>query len=389
MLIIPQVIANPRGTVSPELSRLAKLFSPYNGNITEVSARDLRDCAKAYQFDADARDIALRMMEGNPKHVQSVMAMCRPPNRIAYMELPHKNRIETVGILTEGDRGGATVTLFQTFDRGAWAAPTMTFWLDCDDYVNSRPNPYCFGNNLTREQIAQNFVAGSKYVVCLWAFLNIEGVATLTEKLTGEGKKARRRGRFVDCPVNVYKKVTLNRKHPEERSGSYEGGGVAYHNVIGHWSRYHTKAEGVVWNHRGVLPRRSRARNRGQALRTQVDQNGTLIAATPKYFVVPPQLETLAEKTISQVQATQTSNVNTFTFLELLVESRLTDAKAYYLCADPNLIDGITYAYLQGLEGPQLRTEIGFNTAGISYRIEEDFACAVTECRGLYKNPGA
>jgi hypothetical protein len=125
------------------------------------------------------------------------------------------------------------------------------------------------------------------------------------------------------------------------------------------------------------------------ALRTQVDQNGTLIAAMPKYFVVPPQLETLAEKTISQVQATQTSNVNTFTFLELLVESRLTDAKAYYLCADPNLIDGITYAYLQGLEGPQLRTEIGFNTAGISYRIEEDFACAVTECRGLYKNPGA
>ena len=157
-MIIPRIIANPRGPVPPELSRLAKLFSPYSGDITEVSARDLRDCAKAYQFDADARDIALRMMEDNPKHVQSVMAMCRPPNRITYMEFPHRGGIETLGILTEGDRGGATVTLFQTFDRGAWAAPVLMFWLDCDHYLDSRPMPYCFGNNLTCEQIPRYFV---------------------------------------------------------------------------------------------------------------------------------------------------------------------------------------------------------------------------------------
>ena len=86
-----------------------------------------------------------------------------------------------------------------------------------------------------------------KYVACFWAFINIEGVATLTEKLTREGKKAQRRGRFVDCPVNIYKKVTLNRKRSAERSHSSEGGGVAYHSVIGHWSRYHTKAEGIIW----------------------------------------------------------------------------------------------------------------------------------------------
>ena len=125
------------------------------------------------------------------------------------------------------------------------------------------------------------------------------------------------------------------------------------------------------------------------ALRTQTDQVGELIAATPKYFVVPPQLETLAQKTISSVQATQTSNVNTFTFLELLVESRLSSATAYYLFADPQLIDGLCYAYLQGSEGPQLYSEIGFDTSGISYKIEEDFAAAWTESRGVWKNPGA
>ena len=124
------------------------------------------------------------------------------------------------------------------------------------------------------------------------------------------------------------------------------------------------------------------------ALRTQVDQNGTLIAATPRYFLVPPALETLAEKTISQVQATQTSNVNTFTFLQLLVESRLTDATAYYLVADPAMVDGLEYAYLAGEEGPQLFSEIGFASDGISYKVREDFACAFVEPWGWFKNPG-
>ena len=113
------------------------------------------------------------------------------------------------------------------------------------------------------------------------------------------------------------------------------------------------------------------------------------MAANAKYLIVPPALETLAEKTISQVQATQTSNVNTFTFLQLLVESRLTSATAYYLFADPQLIDGLCYAYLQGSEGPQLYSEIGFDVSGISYKIEMDFAAAWTESRGVFKQPGA
>jgi hypothetical protein len=123
-------------------------------------------------------------------------------------------------------------------------------------------------------------------------------------------------------------------------------------------------------------------------LRQQTDPSGMLIAATPKYLLVPPALETLAEKTITAVQATQTSNVNTFTFLTLLVEPRLTDAKAFYIFADPTLIDGLMTAFLQGQEGPIMNSEIGFQTDGIAYRVRMDWGGAWVEPRGVVKNAG-
>ena len=68
-----------------------------------------------------------------------------------------------------------------------------------------------------------------------------------------------------------------------------------------------------------------------QALRTQLDPSGTTIVdAPPKFLVVPAALETVAEQVVRQIYPIVIEGVNPFTFLEIVVEPRLTDQKAYY-----------------------------------------------------------
>jgi hypothetical protein len=105
-------------------------------------------------------------------------------------------------------------------------------------------------------------------------------------------------------------------------------------------------------------------------------------------FTVPSDLETAGQKLLTAIQATETANTNPWSFLQLIVEPRLSDAKKWWLIADPATIDGLEFAYLAGEEGPQTFSEIGFDTDGIKYKIREDFGCGWSEARGWYCNPG-
>jgi hypothetical protein len=125
------------------------------------------------------------------------------------------------------------------------------------------------------------------------------------------------------------------------------------------------------------------------AMRSQTEPGGQLIDATPRYLIVPSALETLAEKTITAIQARAVADVNVFAFLSLVVEPRLTDAKAYYLAADPRSIEGLEYCYLEGEQGPQVFSEVGFDVDGIRFKVRLDFGGGWIEHRGFYKNPGA
>ena len=124
-------------------------------------------------------------------------------------------------------------------------------------------------------------------------------------------------------------------------------------------------------------------------MRRQTGLVGEAIEVTPKFLVVPTNLETLAERQLTQIQAVQIENVNTFSFLSLVVEPRLTSQIAWYLVADSAAIEGMEYAYLEGEAGPQTFAEVGFARDGMSFKIREDFGAAIVEYRGLYKNPGA
>jgi len=109
----------------------------------------------------------------------------------------------------------------------------------------------------------------------------------------------------------------------------------------------------------------------------------------PAFLIVSPDKEVEAQKMLTAVLAAQTSNVNVFQgSLDLIVEARLT-GNAWYLSADPALIDTIEYAYLEGEEGVYIEQQIGFDVDGIKIKGRLDFAAKAIDWRGLSKNPGA
>ncbi|MGY4297138.1 hypothetical protein ACVWXN_005233 [Bradyrhizobium sp. i1.4.4] len=123
-------------------------------------------------------------------------------------------------------------------------------------------------------------------------------------------------------------------------------------------------------------------------MRGQTGPGGGLISVVPKFLIVPAALETLAEQTITAVQATQTANVNPFAFLDLIVEPRLTDPKRWYLAADPALLPCLEYAYLAGAPGPQTESRSGFEVDGVQTKVRLDYGCGAVEFRGLVTNAG-
>lgn len=126
------------------------------------------------------------------------------------------------------------------------------------------------------------------------------------------------------------------------------------------------------------------------AMRRQTGLSGRPIAVAPKYLLVPPELETTAEKVLAAINPANTDDVNPFSGkLELLVEARLTDTGRWYVAADPAQVEGLEYSYLTGAEGPQIEQRAGFEVDGLEVKIRLDFGAAFLDWRGWYTNAGA
>ena len=62
---------------------------------------------------------------------------------------------------------------------------------------------------------------------------------------------------------------------------------------------------------------------------------------------------------------------------------------AWFLAADPNVIDTIEVAYLDGRDTPDIESQQGFEIDGVIFKVRIDFGAAAIDWRGLFKNPGA
>ena len=126
------------------------------------------------------------------------------------------------------------------------------------------------------------------------------------------------------------------------------------------------------------------------ALRTQTGVEDRTIRVTPRNLLVPPALETEAEKWLASVSPARADDVNPFAgALLLAVEPRLSNAARWYVTADPAEIDGLEYAYLAGGEGPQVESKSGWEVDGVEIRVILDYGAGFIDHRGWYANPGA
>lgn len=128
-------------------------------------------------------------------------------------------------------------------------------------------------------------------------------------------------------------------------------------------------------------------------MRKQKTPQGAAMNIRPRFLIVPAAKETIAAQFVSQAYvASQSSVINPFAgTLEVIAEARLDDnsATAWYLAADPSMIDTIEYCYLEGQQGVYIETRQGFDIDGMEIKARSDFAAKAIDYRGLYKNVGA
>jgi len=126
------------------------------------------------------------------------------------------------------------------------------------------------------------------------------------------------------------------------------------------------------------------------ALRTQKGIEDRTIRVTPRNLLVPPALETTAEKWLASIAPAKAADVNPFSgSLSLVVEPRLSSATRWYVTADPGEIDGLEFAYLSGAEGPQVESRSGWDVDGVEIRVILDFGAGFIDHRGWFANAGA
>lgn len=122
------------------------------------------------------------------------------------------------------------------------------------------------------------------------------------------------------------------------------------------------------------------------AMRLQTGLAGGLIDVSPRFLVVPPQLETEAEQALATIAPATAQDVNPFAGrLTLIVEPRLASATRYYLFADPARADALEYSLLEGQPGPVVETETDFLTDTVRLKVRLDFGCGWIDWRGAHR----
>lgn len=127
------------------------------------------------------------------------------------------------------------------------------------------------------------------------------------------------------------------------------------------------------------------------AMRRQTSPEGNELLITPKFLMVPPELETKAQKLLKPIYPGQVADVNLWSSLDPFVNVYFADTTAWYMVADPNMIsaDGMVHAFLDGQEGLYTESFINQDNDALVIKARGDFDCAMWGWQGWYKNPGA
>jgi phage major head subunit gpT-like protein len=127
-----------------------------------------------------------------------------------------------------------------------------------------------------------------------------------------------------------------------------------------------------------------------EAMRTTKGLDGkTIVGAPPRFMVVSPFIETLAEQILSETYPTKSDEVNVAASkMTLLVEPRL-QGDAVYLFADPARLPTMQFAYLSSAQGVQIQRTEAWDTLGMKFRAFLDFGAGWLDWRGAYLYEGS
>ena len=126
------------------------------------------------------------------------------------------------------------------------------------------------------------------------------------------------------------------------------------------------------------------------ALMKQKTLDGMLANFQPKILLTGPDKLTQAEQLLTSITpATNATAVpEAMRKLEPVGDGNIS-GNAWYLFADPAVAPCFAYAFLEGYEGPRLRSEDQFGVQGFKVKLEHDFGVAGIDYRGGYRNAGA
>lgn len=132
------------------------------------------------------------------------------------------------------------------------------------------------------------------------------------------------------------------------------------------------------------------------AMRKQTGPNGATLNIAPRYLLVPAALEMTADVLLRSVASTDSEKnsgvVNPWqNALTPVVEARLdaTSATAYFLAADPSVIDTVEVMFLDGNQAPVIEEMEQSNIDGREFKVRIDVGARALDHRGLYKNAGS
>ena len=130
-------------------------------------------------------------------------------------------------------------------------------------------------------------------------------------------------------------------------------------------------------------------------MRKQTGPNGATLNIAPRYLLVPAALEMTADVLLRSVASTDSEKnsgvVNPWqNALTPVVEARLdaTSATAYFLAADPSVIDTVEVMFLDGNQAPVIEEMEQSNIDGREFKVRIDVGARALDHRGLYKNAG-
>lgn len=146
----------------------------------------------------------------------------------------------------------------------------------------------------------------------------------------------------------------------------------------------------------GAVPGTASFSEARRLMRQQTDMDGkTKLNIAPAFVLTGSSTETSVEQLLHSIADPSSNNSNVVNVFQNRMQE-ITDAELdvdggaqpYFFASNPSLTPTVEVCYLNGVESPQVESEVSFDHLGIRYRVYGDRGVTLLGYRGLVKNPG-